>query len=92
MWSTILVQVGKSDTCDGSLAEVLLEIIRDYLKTPTDQEIISMWLDTETGGGDDPDELLADGVRIDLEMELLAEVTRMAWQEARPQGQKKKKR
>jgi hypothetical protein len=25
-----------------------------------------MWLETETGCGDDPDELPADGVRIDL--------------------------
>jgi hypothetical protein len=40
-----------------------------------------MWLETETGSGDDPEELLADGVRIDLEMELLAEVTRMAWED-----------
>ena len=92
LWSTILAQVAKSDACDGSLADLLLEIIRAYLKTPTDEEIISMWLDTETGCGDDPEELLADCVRIDLEMELLAEVTRVAWDEARPQGQKKKKR
>jgi hypothetical protein len=50
------------------------------------------WLETETGSGDDPEELLADCVRIDLEMELLAEVTKVAWDEARPQTQKKKKR
>ena len=83
LWATILAQVAKCDMCDGSLAELLLDIIRDYLKRPTDEEIISMWLETETSGGDDPDELLADCVRIELEMELLAEVTRMAWDEAK---------
>ena len=92
LWATILAQVAKSDMCDGSLADLLLDIIRDYLKRPSDEEIISMWLETETGGGGDPEELLADCVRIDLEMELLTEVTRVAWDEARPKTQKKKKR
>jgi hypothetical protein len=36
-----------------------------------------------TGGGDDPNELLADDVAMSLEMELLAEVTRLAWEEAK---------
>src|ERR1700758_4888433 len=71
LWSTILAQVDKQDTCEGSLADFLLEIIRDYLKKPSDEHIVSMWLETETGGGDAPEELLADSVRIDLEMELL---------------------
>jgi hypothetical protein len=89
LWATIMAQVASSDMCDGSLADLLLDIIRDYLKRPSDVEIISMWLQTETGGGDDPEELLADSVRIDLEMELLAEVTRLAWDEARPKTEKR---
>ena len=92
LWATILAQVATSDMCDGSLTDLLLDLIRDYLKSLSDEEIISMWLETETGGGDDPDELLADYVRIDLEMELLAEVTRVAWEEARPRTPRKKKR
>jgi hypothetical protein len=92
LWSSILEQVARSDSCDGSFPDLLLDIIRDYLKRPTDEEIISMWLETETGGGDDPEELLADCVRIDLEIELLAEVTSVAWEEAKPRMQKKKKR
>ena len=51
-----------------------------------------MWLETETGSGDDPEELLANSVRLGLEMELLAEVTRVAWEEARPKAPRKKKR
>jgi hypothetical protein len=87
LWATILAQVAKSDMCDGSLADLLLDIIRDYLKRPTDEDIISMWLETETGSGDDPEELLANSVRLGLEMELLAEVTRVAWEEDRPKTQ-----
>lgn len=92
LWATILSQVAKRDCCDGALADLLLEITRDYLKKSSDEDIIAMWLETETGGGDDPEELLADCVRIDLEMELLAEVTRVAWEEARPRTPKKKRR
>jgi hypothetical protein len=92
LWATILAQVAKQDACGGSLADLLLDIIRAYLKRPSEEEIISMWLETETGGGDDPEELLADCVRIDLEMELLAEVTRVAWDEARPRTPREKKR
>ena len=87
LWATILAQVAKSDACDGSLADLLLGIIRDDLQKPSDEDIISMWLETESGGGDDPDELIPDCVRIDLEMELLAEVTRVAWEEDRPKTQ-----
>jgi hypothetical protein len=90
LWATILSQVAKTATCDGSLADLLLEIIRAYVKKPDDKDIMAMWLETESGGGDDPEELFADCVRIDLEMELLAEVTRIAWDEARPPKRKRK--
>jgi len=92
LWATILAQVAKSDTCDGSLADLLLEIIRDYLKKPADQDIVAMWLETETGGGADPEVLLPDCVRIDLEMELLAEVTRVAWEEAKAKKRPRRKK
>lgn len=92
LWATILAQVAKRDACDGALADLLLDIIRDYLKKADDEDITAMWLQTESGGGDAPEEVVADWVRPSLEMELLAEVTRVAWDEARPQGKKKKKR
>lgn len=91
LWATILSQVAKSDCCDGSLANLLLDIIREYLKKPTEQELIAMWLQTENGGGDDPETLFVDSVRIDLEMELLDEVTKVAWDEARPPKKKRKR-
>ena len=92
LWATILSQVAKRDTCDGVLADLLLEIIRDYLKKPSEEDIISMWLQTESGGGDDPETLFVDGTRNFLEMELLAEVTRLAWDEAKEQNRPKKRK
>ena len=91
LWATILAQVAKRDACDGSLAELLLDIIREYVKKASDQDIVSMWLQTESGGGDDPEEVVADWVRAALEMELLAEVTREAWAEARPPKKKRRR-
>jgi hypothetical protein len=59
LWATILAQVAKKDACDGSLGDLLLEIIGVCLKKLQDKAILSLWLQTETGGGDDPGELLA---------------------------------
>ena len=92
LWTTILSQVAKRDACDGSLADLLLDIIREYVKKASDQDIISMWLQAESGGGDDPAEVVADWVRAALEMELLAEVTREAWAEARPPKKKRRRK
>jgi hypothetical protein len=36
LWATILAQVAQSNACDGSLAALLLGIIRDYLQKPSD--------------------------------------------------------
>jgi hypothetical protein len=83
LWATILAQFAESNSCDGTLANTLEEIIRAYLKEVDDNAIISMWLETETGFGDDSEELIADWVRIDLEMELLDEVTKLAFEEAK---------
>lgn len=90
LWATILSQVAKNDSCDGSLADLLLDIIRNYVKKLSDEDIISMWLQTETGGGDNPDEEIPDSIRPALEMEFLAEVTRTAWEEARPPKRKRR--
>ena len=92
LWATILSQVAKRDTCDGALADLLFEIIRAYLKKCDDQDIISMWLETESGGGDDPDQLFVDCTRNFLEMELLAEVTRIAWDEDKEKKRSRKKK
>ena len=92
LWATILSQVAKRDTCDGNLADLLLEIIREYVKELSDEAIISMWLQTETGCGDNPGDELPESIRPALEMEFLAEVTRTAWAEARPPEKKKKRR
>jgi hypothetical protein len=85
LWSTILKQIAKQDSFDGQYADTILEAIRSFLKPLDDKTIISLWRQTETGMGDDTDDmcLFAACCRMDLEMELLQEVTNLAWEEAK---------
>jgi hypothetical protein len=85
LWSTILKQIAKQDSFDGQYADMILKTIRSFLKSLDDRTIISLWRQTETGMSDDTDDecLLPDCCRMDLEMELLQEVTDLAWEEAK---------
>jgi hypothetical protein len=85
LWSTILKQIGKQDAFDGKYADTILEVIRSFLSQLDDQAAIALWRGTETGFGDDTDDdcLFLDCIRTDLEMELLKEVTDLAWNEAK---------
>jgi hypothetical protein len=85
LWSTILNEIRKQDSFDGKYADTILEIIRSFLSQLDDRTAIGLWRTTEAGFGDDNDDdcLIADCIRIDLEMELLKAVTDLAWNEAR---------
>jgi hypothetical protein len=85
LWATILKQIAKQDTFDGHLADTILEVIRSFLKPLDDETIISLWRETETGMCDDTDDdcLFPDCCRMDLDMELLQEITNLAWEEAK---------
>jgi hypothetical protein len=85
LWSTILNQIAKQDSFDGSYADTILEAIRSFLKPLDDKTIISLWRQTETSMGDDTDDecLFPNCCRMDLETELLQEVTALAWDEAK---------
>jgi hypothetical protein len=84
LWSTILKQIAKRDSFDGAYADTILAFIRSYLESLDDQTILSLWRQTETGMGDDTDDenLFPACCRMDLEMELLQEITNLAWEEA----------
>jgi hypothetical protein len=84
LWSTILKQIRKQDAFDGTYADTILEVIRSFLSQLDDQAAIALWRITETGFGDDSEDvcLFHDSIRIDLEMELLKAVTDLAWEEA----------
>jgi hypothetical protein len=85
LWSTILKQIAKQDSFDGQYAGTILEAIRSFLKPLDDRTIISLWRQTETGMCDDTDDecLFPDCCRMDLEMELLQEITSLAWEGAK---------
>jgi hypothetical protein len=84
LWKTILKQIAKQDAFDGHLADTILEAIRAFLKPLDDKTIISLWRETETGMCDETEDecLDPDCCRMDLEMELLQQITDLAWWEA----------
>ena len=85
LWATILKQIAKQDAFDGQYADTILEVIRSLLGQLDDATIISLWRQTETGMGDETEDecLYPDSVRMNLEMELLQEITDLAWEEAK---------
>jgi len=85
LWSTILKQIAKQDSFDGKYVHTILESIRSFLSQLEDATTIAIWRTTEAGYADDSEDdcLFPDSIRIDLEMELLKEVTDLAWNEAK---------
>ena len=85
LWATILKQIAKRDAFDGHYADTILEVVRSFLSQVDDKTIISLSRQTETGLGDETEDecLYPDSVRMDLEMELLQEITDLAWDEAK---------
>lgn len=85
LWATMLKQIAKQDSFDGHCADTILEAIRALLKPLDDKVIVSLWRQTETGMCDDTEDdcLFPDCCRMDLEMELLQQITDLAWEEAK---------
>jgi hypothetical protein len=84
LWSTILKQIAKQDSFDGAHADTILEIIRSFMRPLDDATIISLWRESEVGMCDETedDRLFPDDLRMDVEMELLQQITDSAWEEA----------
>jgi hypothetical protein len=84
VWSTILKQIRKRDSFDGKHADTILDTIRSFLSQLDDPTVIALWRTTESRFTDETedDRLFPDSIRMELEMELLKEVTDLAWNEA----------
>jgi hypothetical protein len=85
LWETIMEQIKIKDSFDGKYVDTILEVIRSFSSQLDDETTIALWRTTETGCADDSDDdcLFPDSLRFDLELELLKEVTDLAWSEAR---------
>jgi hypothetical protein len=85
LWATILKEIAKQGGFDGHYADTNLEVIRHFVRQPDDETTLSLWRQTETGMGDQPEEacLFPDSVGMDLEMEFLQEITDLAWEAAK---------
>ena len=85
LWSTVLRQIARQDSFDGHHADVILEVIKSFLNPLDGGTLIALWKQTETGMVDETEEdfLDLDSVRMDLQMELLGEMTNLACEEAK---------
>ncbi len=84
LWSTILKEIEDHDSFNGNHADVILKMIRSFVSQLDDRTAIALWRSTEAGQADDTedDQLFPDSIRMDLDMELLSEITEAAWYEA----------
>jgi hypothetical protein len=83
LWDTVLAQIAERDSFEGKFADTFLDLIREFLARLSNEAVIDLWCQTETGMADDPEEQIAESVRIEIEEVLLDEVTKAAWDEAR---------
>ncbi len=83
LWPTILKQIKKRDGFDGHLEKPIIEAIRSLLRPLDDSTIISLWRETEIGmcNESEADRYFPDDLRMDVEMELLQQITDLAWYE-----------
>ncbi len=94
-WSMILRQIAKTNGIDGTCDTAITEAIGTLLRQLPDAATISMWRQTEAGMMEESEDdcLFPDCLRMDLEMELLQQVTELAWWEAeqlKPKSKRKK--
>jgi hypothetical protein len=84
LWRTILKQIAKQDCFDGAYADTIQEMIQVMLRPLDDATIISLWRETEVGmsNENDADRYFTDDLRYDVAMEMLQQITDMAWYEA----------
>ena len=85
LWTTILAQIRKRNSLDGTLADAIQESIDGFLEALDEQAMNSIWEETDTGMQNDyrAEETGPLEIQEDLRMELLDEVTGLAWEEAK---------
>ena len=85
LWAAILKQIRKEKCFDNRYADAIEAIIRSLVAGLNAGTVIAMWRETEIGMADqaDDEELVSDCVRMDLEVELLDAVTKLAYEEAK---------
>ena len=85
LWTTILAQIRKQNSLDGALADAIQEVIDGFLEALDQDAMNSIWEETDTGMQSEygAGEIGPLEIQQDLRMELLDEVTKLAWVEAK---------
>jgi len=84
-WSTMLVQIAKQDALEGAMSDIILDVIERFLNGLYEEALKAMWEETDMGmqSAYRAEEIPLDEARQDLSMELLDEVTGLAWEEGK---------
>jgi hypothetical protein len=87
-WERMVIIIAENDSLPNSEVERIERAIDEACRGWSDAQRRSIWYETESGMADaDDDDSLGDtsfnGIGYALQVEMLAEVTEVAWQEAR---------
>ena len=83
MWDIIVHQIKNTDSFDGRYYDLIQGIVNEHISQMKDGEVILIWKETETGMNRDyePEDVSIDSLKMDLEEELMDEITKIAWSE-----------
>ena len=83
-WNKVISQISERDYLDSSYCDIIEKFISVYLDKLDDDSKRHLWTETETGGWNSHlavQDIHIDSIEMDLEVELLDEITRYAWDE-----------
>ena len=84
LWKAIVTQIAERDCLDGSYLTIIQDLISSYLGKLCDEGKISIWEETESFLNNKVDsQYIPYHIDMDLEVELLDEITRYAWDEVK---------
>ncbi len=84
VWNKVISQISERDYLDSSYCDIIEKFISVYLDKLDDDSKRHLWTETETGGWNSHlavQDIHIDSIEMDLEVELLDEITRYAWDE-----------
>lgn len=83
LWEMTVHQIKIKNSIDGLYYNLIQDIVNEYIKKLKDEEVINIWKETESGMNRnfEPEDLPTDSLKLDLEEEIMDEITTIAWSE-----------
>ncbi|MFH1699550.1 MAG: hypothetical protein ABIE07_03090 [Candidatus Zixiibacteriota bacterium] len=82
IWDMVVYQIKKKDSIEGVYYDLTQNVVNDNISKLKNEEII-IWKETESGINRDyePEDVPIDSLKLDLEEEIMDEITNIAWHE-----------